>query len=72
MTAAAMAVSKGWKTNTDIASDLGYDYADNLETIKREQDARAALGIVMDVQPVVANKSPASEKAADAAEDADV
>jgi len=72
MTAAAMAVSKGWKTNTDIASDLGYDYADNLETIKREQDARAALGIVMDVQPVAASKSPTSEKAADAAEDADV
>lgn len=36
MNAAAMAVKNGWKTNTDIASDMGTDYGDNLETLERE------------------------------------
>ena len=45
MNAAKLAVENGWKTNTDVASDLGYDYQDNLETIAAEKDARAELGI---------------------------
>lgn len=45
MNAAKMAVDNGWKTNTDVASDLGYDYEDNLETIRREKEARRAKGL---------------------------
>jgi len=36
MTAAEKAVEHGWKTNTQVASDLGGDYGDNVEEIKRE------------------------------------
>lgn len=36
MAAAVVAVDRGWKTNTDVAGDLGNDYQDNVETIKKE------------------------------------
>jgi lambda family phage portal protein len=45
MSAAVVAVEHGWKTNTDVASDLGTDYGDNLETISRESQMRAANGL---------------------------
>lgn len=45
MNAAKMAVDNGWKTNTDVASDLGYDYDENLETIEREKAYRKAHGL---------------------------
>lgn len=37
MNAAKMAVDNGWKTNTQVAADMGTDYGDNVEEIKREQ-----------------------------------
>jgi len=37
MNAAKMAVENGWKTNSQVASDMGTDYGDNVEQIKREQ-----------------------------------
>ena len=37
MNAAVIAVDRKWKTNTQVASDMGSDYADNVETWKREQ-----------------------------------
>ena len=54
MNAAKMAVDNGWKTNTDVASDLGYDYDDNLDTIKREKESRARLGLADPTQAKVA------------------
>lgn len=45
MTAAVMARNEGWKTDTDIAADLGYDYDDNLETRVRERESRKKAGI---------------------------
>jgi lambda family phage portal protein len=46
MNAAKMAVDNGWKTNTDVASDLGNDYQDNLETMQREKNAQDKYGFV--------------------------
>jgi len=45
MNAAKMAVENNWKTNTDVAADLGGDYDDNLETAAREKAARLNNGI---------------------------
>jgi lambda family phage portal protein len=36
MNAAKMAVENGWKTNSQVASDMGTDFEDNVEQIKRE------------------------------------
>lgn len=47
MTAAVVAVAHGWKTNTQVASDLGGDYGDNIETIKGETEE--ARGTVLEV-----------------------
>lgn len=63
MNAAKMAVDNAWKTNTDVASDLGNDYGDNLETMKREKEQRGKTGFV----PAVAqgqqpeNQTPQNE-----------
>jgi lambda family phage portal protein len=45
MNAAKMAVENHWKTNTDVAADLGNDYTDNLETVAREGAARELAGV---------------------------
>ena len=37
MNAAVIAVDRKWKTNTQVASDLGTDFGDNVETARREQ-----------------------------------
>lgn len=37
MNAAKMAVDNGWKTNTQVASDMGTDYGDNLAERQREE-----------------------------------
>jgi lambda family phage portal protein len=37
MNAAEKAVAHGWKTNSQVASDMGTDYGDNIEELKREQ-----------------------------------
>lgn len=34
-----IAVNQRWKSNTDIAADMGTDYFDNVEQIKREEVA---------------------------------
>jgi lambda family phage portal protein len=44
MNAAKMARDNGWKTDTDIAADMGSDYQDNLETIQREAKSREKTG----------------------------
>jgi hypothetical protein len=41
MNAAVIAVDRKWKTNTQVASDLGTDFGDNVETARREQLAIA-------------------------------
>jgi len=43
MNAAQKAVENHWKTNTDVAADIGNDYEDNLEVMAREKVSRAAL-----------------------------
>lgn len=45
MAAAVVAVQHGWKTNTDVTADLGNDYGDNLEAMKREAEMRAGKGL---------------------------
>jgi lambda family phage portal protein len=45
MNAAKMAVENGWKTNGQVASDLGTDYGDNLEEQKLETEMRKKAGI---------------------------
>jgi lambda family phage portal protein len=37
MKAAEVAVAHGWKTNTQVAADIGQDFDDNQEELKREQ-----------------------------------
>jgi len=39
--AAEKAVKNCWKTNTSVASDMGEDYEDNIETVEREDNAKA-------------------------------
>jgi capsid protein len=46
MNAAKMAVDNGWKTNTQVASDMGTDYDENLEEYKREKAAKDKAGFV--------------------------
>lgn len=41
MNAADMAVSRGWKTNAQVAADLGTDFDDNVEELKREEIVKA-------------------------------
>ena len=41
MAASVIATDRKWKTNTDVSSDLGNDYFDNIETMKRESLAIA-------------------------------
>jgi len=44
MASAEKARQYGWKTDTEIAADLGYDYDENLRQMERESDAREAHG----------------------------
>ena len=68
MNAAKMAVENGWKTNTDVAADLGTDFADNLETIKREQATRKSLGLP-EIQPIAPPQAPPAKPEDDDEED---
>jgi capsid protein len=45
MNAAKLAVENGWRTDSDIAADLGGDYGDNLEVKEREKEMRKKHGI---------------------------
>jgi lambda family phage portal protein len=54
MNAAKMAVENGWKTNSQVASDMGTDYGDNVEQIKRED----ALGLPAPRSAVAASQQP--------------
>ena len=49
MAAAVIAESKGWKTNTQITEDMGGDFDDNVEEIKRE--TVTIDGTVLERQP---------------------
>jgi capsid protein len=44
MNAAKMARDHGWKTDSQIAEDLGGDYDENQETAKRDREARQKNG----------------------------
>lgn len=51
MRAAEVAVAHGWKTNTQIASDMGTDYDDNIEELRQEQVS--AAGDTKETLPVL-------------------
>lgn len=57
MAAAKMCVDNGWKTNTDVAADLGNDYGDNLEIMALEKAKRDKTGFVP-VAPAGSSQAP--------------
>lgn len=61
MAAAKMAVDNGWKTNTDVASDMGTDYGDNLEVMAREKADRQKAGF-QPVAPAGSSQPPATKQ----------
>jgi lambda family phage portal protein len=54
--AAAVAVSHGWKTDTQIAADYGTDFEENLAEAKRLKKKKADAGILTDSQKVESTK----------------
>lgn len=54
--AAAIAVSHGWKTDTQIAADYGTDFEENLAEAKRLKKKKADAGILTDSQKVESSK----------------
>lgn len=55
MRAAEVAVAHGWKTNTQIAADVGADYDDNVDEIRREKEtAKGVIGNEQESKPVQA------------------
>jgi capsid protein len=54
--AAAVAVSHGWKTDTQIAADYGTDFEENLAEAKRLKKKKADAGILTDSQQVESTK----------------
>jgi lambda family phage portal protein len=67
MNAAKMAVENHWKTDTDVAADLGTDYDENLETAKREKASRKSAGV--DDPPLKPGQMPAPPQADKGADD---
>jgi hypothetical protein len=76
MSAAMIAVDRKWKTNTQVASDLGTDFGDNVETARREQvmlagDAKESLpalnGAQVSASLVILQSYAAGEIGADGA-----
>jgi capsid protein len=63
MASAVIARDHGWKTDTDITSDMGGDFGDNIATIKNEtQDVK---GTRLEAKgPVAGGSTPASRAAA--------
>jgi len=51
MNAAETCVARGWKTNSQVAADMGTDYDDNVEELRREEILRA--GDEKDAVPVL-------------------
>ena len=49
--AAEICVDRGWKTNTDVAADMGTDYEENLEQLERERNHRKKTGFVEAARP---------------------
>ncbi len=47
--AAVIAVDHGWKTNTQVASDMGTDFTDNVDELKRETATSA--GTILEKTP---------------------
>ena len=67
MKAAEVAVDRGWKTNTQVASDLGTDFDDNMEEYAREKQTKNAAGFTEPVRPGAA--APATAQTEDDDED---
>jgi capsid protein len=61
MNAAKMAVDNHWKTNTDVAADLGNDYGENLEIAKQEQAAAKTLGVTASLPPMPKEPKPETQ-----------
>jgi capsid protein len=68
MNAAKMAVDNGWKTNTQIASDMGTDFDENMEEYTREKRVKKGAGFVEAVRPG-APAQPQAQEADDEDED---
>lgn len=62
MNAAKMARDHGWKTDTQITEDLGGDYDENQEQIKRDREARTKSG---NPEPQIGNGNMPQPKAKD-------
>jgi capsid protein len=43
MNAAETAVLRGWKTNAQVAADMGTDFDDNIEELKREKELAGGI-----------------------------
>jgi len=59
MNAAKMARDHGWKTDTQITEDLGGDFEENLETIKRENERRVVNNVP--APPLAGQQGPVPE-----------
>jgi len=61
MKAAGEAVDRGWKTNSQVAADMGTDFDENMEEYKREKAAKGKAGFVEAVRPGAAAQPEAKE-----------
>jgi len=59
MNAAKVARDHGWKTDTQITEDLGGDFEENLETIKRENERRVVNNVP--APPLAGQQGPVPE-----------
>lgn len=60
--ASLVAVRNGWKTNTQIASDFGCDFGDNLEEIAAEISKMKELGIGLTETPSMEEENESEEE----------
>jgi capsid protein len=51
MKAAEVAVDRGWKTNTQVAGDLGTDFDDNMEQYSVEKKTKTDAGFIEASRP---------------------
>lgn len=59
--ASVIAVKNGWKTNTQIASDFGCDFGDNLEEIAAERKKMAELQLTLTEKPILEDEDETEE-----------
>lgn len=67
MKAAELAVAYGWKTNTQIASDMGTDFGDNCDELRRELVISEGLdlGPINNNPPMVDDTEDGADESAD-------